>query len=771
MKIRLVAVGLVAACGFAVYVGVFSAIDSLHQKRADEFSRGNIADLEIRFAPEDAARLPCFDDLEGINEVEPRLIYPGEIRLPDKNALASLLVTVDREEGGKINRLSIIRGEGLDPSRPERVVIDRNLSIFHGYDVGDRLELTLAGQVYEIEVGGVGLSPEFLIAAANPSVFVPSKGSLGLLFAGSQLLEERIGIPLTNSLLFTLSAASDPLKVRRAVEDRAATGLIIDNSLLVSEQFSHQFLDLTLMRFEIFLPALVIVFDLVAFLVTLFLMFQWITGERGSIGALMALGYGKRTISLVYLLPTLFIGSVAIVVGMGLAGYVARAFAFNYSEAVGFPYPDVELASRCLFLGSLAVIVVLLAAVAWPAIWVLRLTPLEALRQEVAPSAPVLGQTIRWLSVLPGPAWYRYGIRNLLRAKLISAMTIVAVALGMGVTVSFFINFTSTTASSVRAVEKDPWHGLVDFFAPAGESEIESIRDVVGVREVVSYSKLDANLIGPMGTGKIALVGLPTGSAMRNPEILEGRNLEVGDERALVVEKKLAEKCGISTGDRVRINRFGKEYEASVVGLLSGALPGESYTSLPFVQEILGAGNRSSGVFITMDGDPQAVREKLLAMDNVSQVTLKSEIVEQILDSTDEILIIIRIGAAFSIAIALLFIFCSISFTVLRRKSEYVMLRILGFSNGTVVATILTEVLFLGLVAVVLAIPVGYFTAVFLNSRVSEAWYHVQITAETKDFLRILLPGLLLMPVAAFGAVRVILKESLEKSLRDRHYG
>lgn len=141
------------------------------------------------------------------------------------------------------------------------------------------------------------------------------------------------------------------------------------------------------------------------------------------------------------------------------------------------------------------------------------------------------------------------------------------------------------------------------------------------------------------------------------------------------------------------------------------------------------------------------------------------------METTGEKIGIIRIGAAFSVFIALLFIFCSVSFTVLKRKPEYVMLRILGFSDLTVALTIIVEVLVLGALAVFLAVPVGYGAAAFLNGRVSEAWFAVTLVAEPGDFLRTLIPGFLLMPIASLGAIRQVLREPLDKSLRERRCG
>jgi ABC-type lipoprotein release transport system permease subunit len=772
MSFRLLAVSLVAAIGFAIFAGVYSAIDSLTAQRAREYEKGNMADLDVRFSPEDSLQLPDFRALDAVSQVEARLIYPARLALKEKEPLTSLFIALDPEQGGALNRLTLLRGKNLDPADPSGVVIDRNLSIYHGCDVGDEFDLTMADEVYHLKVVGVGLSPEFLIAPANPRVFVPAKGSLGVLFASRRLIEDRLGVPLVNSLLFKYREGIEPKQARKKIVDLASSRLTVDYSLPLAEQFGYRFLDLNLTAFKVFLPALIIVFDLTAFLVSFFLMFQWISQERQQIGAQMALGYSRKRIALAYFLPTLLISCGGIAFGLPIALFVAHDFARNFANSISFPLPEIHIDGAYVFWGGLGVLVVLTLASGWPQAWLLSLTPLEAVRDTGRGTDGHLGWLGRLLARISGPFWFRYGARNLLRNKAVSLMTIVAVALGLGVTVSFFITVSSSASSCLRATERDPWQAIVDFFAPITLEEAEKIKeDIPGISRVIPYAKGTAQLAGPKDQGAMYVVGLPPGSKGRNPEILDGRALEEGDKNTAIIERNLAARCGIQVGDQARFEILGKGFDAQVVGLLSGALPGETYVPLEFAQEMLAMEGSCSGFFAVMSGDPEKVQEELHSRDNISQVTLKTEIVSQILGTLGEILVILRIGAGFSIAVALLFIFCSVSFTVLQRKPEYVMLRILGFRNRTVAATIIAEVLFLGCFAALLAIPVAYEAASFLNARVSRAWFTVTVVTEAGDFLKILLPGLFLMPVAAIPALRVILRESLEKSLRERRYG
>lgn len=770
MRYRVLAVCLIAAGGFAMYVGVYSAIQSLFAARSLEYARANMADLEIRFAPDDEINLPTFDDIPGVVNVESRLIFPGHLTLKDGSQLAAILISLSPRQS-MINRLSLIDGQPLDPHQPNGVVIERNLAAYHGYDIGDEFELAVGSERYRVKVSGIVLSPEYLIAPANPSIFVPTKGSLGVVFAPSELIQQKLGFRLVNSLLFTFSEEINTEATQQRVINRAATRLTIDQNIPLTEQFGYQFLEHDLKAFKLFLPAVVVVFSLTAFLVILFLMFQWITRERQEIGTFMAVGYRKLNLSLAYLYPALWIWVLAILLGGGLSFVLLYGFAVNYAQSIGLPKPTLAIDGTYLFWGSVGVLATVVAAVSWPQAWLLTLTPLEAVRNTNRRTGSRLGVVAALVAHLPGRLWLRYAFRNILRNKAASAMTVFAVALGLGLTISFFISLTSYARTAVDFAERDPWTAMVDFFAPVWVDNLDKFDRLTGIEHRVPYVRGTIQLVKGNFRKNIYITGLPPKSRMRDLTILEGRGLSSGDDKVIVLERKVAADYSLRVGDLVEIVASGRRFEARLVGILSGALPGESYAPIGFAQELLDLEERVTGLFLIASATPKQLKRELYSLDDVAQVTFKHEVVRALRQATSEIAEILYIAEAFGVGVAILFIFSNVAFTILPRKSEYGLLRIIGFADQTVAAMIIAEVVLVGLASAVLAIAIGYGLAVFLNFKLSEAWFTVNTMATTRDFWIILVPALFLLPVAAWPTIRIILKEELPHTLRERRFG
>jgi ABC-type antimicrobial peptide transport system permease subunit len=219
------------------------------------------------------------------------------------------------------------------------------------------------------------------------------------------------------------------------------------------------------------------------------------------------------------------------------------------------------------------------------------------------------------------------------------------------------------------------------------------------------------------------------------------------------------------------VESHGNTYQATVKGLFSGAFPGESYTDLQTARKWMNLDTQLNGLFLQVSGNPKDLVETLNNVKRVAQVTLKSNLAQQVIAVSEEAMVIIYVSAAFSIAVTLLFLFTSATFTVLQRKNEYVLLRIIGFKENTLSLMIFVEVIFLGFIAAVLSVPAGYFIAASLVSKLSEAWFTVSTSMSFSDVAFIIGPAILLLPLSAWPVSRMVRSMSPVKTLRERMFG
>lgn len=788
---RLFAMGCIAGFGLAVFAGALSAIDSIFASRDTWFREGRLADLELRVATDDRANVPPLADLPGVAALRLRMLAPatwapaasgaGQADRPPLRVLlianAGLQAKDAATQAVSINAQRLLEGRDLDPADPHGVLVDRSFARYHGVSPGQPLPIRLQGELLPLHVRGVVSDAEFLLAPANPALFVPSKGSLGVVYLLPQQLESRYGFMPVNSVLFAAEPGADLEQLRQRVIERAQTRLSVDFTVTQAEQFSHRFLDKNLGVFRIVVPVIVAVSALSALFVTAFLFLQWVARERQTLALFLALGHPPARLALSFALMVAYLASGVVAGGLLMAGIVGQGFLGNFADALGLPMPVFAFTPQRVLLGVAGVAGVFALAAAVALARLLRLAPLDAMRERPAPvRAPgrLASAVGRWL---PGSTW-RLALRNLFRHRAVSSISIVAVALGFGTTAAFFIAYSSFIGTSARLVELNTWDAAVDFQVPLWDEEVARLVKAHRLEAVTPYTKGVAQAVragsgpdaGPRSRRvNLYAAGFDPAQPWHAAVMTAGEALSADQPEGMLLERSTAAELGVGVGDALVVEVQGRRRTAIVRGLFSGALPGEACFTLAFHRELADLEERSTGLFVRAGAAELARLARGLARHrDVQQVLTKADVTREILAASGQVTAVIRLGTMVSIGIAGLFVFACMGYTVLQRQREYQTLRLLGHGDGAITRSIVVEVALIGLAALLLAVPVGALVAQAINAALSRAWFQVDTVIGPADYLRTFAPGLLLLPLLAWPLARSVLRLPLEGALRAR---
>ncbi|AZL73737.1 ABC transporter permease [Pseudomonas oryziphila] len=773
IRYRLLTIAMICASTFGVVAGAYSSIDSLFDTVEQIQSASAMADLELVIGTEDQINVPRFSDLPTVAQVHQRLLSPGLLPLGQAQATAALLVSMPAEDFSQVNRLALTEGRLPAAGDNRSVVVERNCAAYHHLGIGAQVDFQAGQARYPLTVTGIAQSPEYLVAPLNPAVYVPTNGSLCVLYADRAVMADSLGFEAVNSLLLGMREGSDPVAFKAEVTARAQTRLAVDYAMTRQEQFSQKFLELDLNTFKVFLPTVVLIFAVSSTLVVFFLMYQWAREEQPLIAMFLTLGYHRRQVLLAYSLPVLLLMLVAAVAGLALALFDMYAFGVNYAKAIGMPSP--ALAFKPAYLASAVGVLVttILAGMYLPMREILRITPMDALRDQGASrEQPLAMRLVELARRVPGPFWFRYALRNLLRSWRISLVTLLAMSASIAITIAFYISLTSMERTAIGNVERDQWSRVVDLDAPWWNEDLARLEDAVPGSRWSTFVKGGAQIADHDKLDNAFLLGIEPADEVRHVNLTEGRMLAAGDDQTVVLERRLAASHGIVPGASVQLRVRGSEYPATVVGVFSGAVPGEVIAPRGFAQRMLGLQEQFTGAYLLAGSDGREVNDAGLYREpGVVRVTSRQDIVAAILQISGHIWVIIHISALMSIIIALLFTITSTNFAIVGRRAEYGVLRILGFSDRTVCAVMYGETLMIALGAALVAVPLGFGLGFVLNHRLADVWFKINTDPALADFLRVLVPALLFIPLAAFPAVRHVLRIDAVDTLKLRNFG
>jgi putative ABC transport system permease protein len=771
MKGRALAITLILAFGVAAYIGIYSAVSSLFHTRDASYQELGAADLDVLFLPQRPEAIPDITGIQGVAQVEHRLVTMGNIQLENNRRLPAVFILLDFKNLGPINRLKLLEGRLLEPDDREGVLIDRSLKRYHGYKVGDPIRVNEGEKAYEGRIRGVVLSSEFLIPTANPDYFVPQKGSLGVVYADLSRVKETRGEVLVDDLIIRYQEGADKAATRSKIVGRLSDSLAIVQVTSKEEEFGYQWLDKDLGSFKLFVPAIIAVFALTSFLITLITFNRMILSQRKEIGTLLAIGYGAGRIFSTYLAGGLVIGIVASIIGFPLSFLIRNTFGVEYATAIGLPETLFVTSWPLIVKGSLMGVGIALLAAAWPAFRVVRMSPNEAIRPPQGTGWKV-GRRLRQALIrhLPSSPRLGFGLRNLVRRVGLALSTVVCIALAIGVAISYVVSMSSVNYTVKQYFDRDQWSLAVDLLSPVSVERLRAMKDIAGIDVLVPIVKGAVQLFKGDRRLDCRLVGLPYDSPINRLNLVKGKAFSNKGSLEIVMDKEDAKDLKAQVGDTIRVVAGNQEAKCTLVGLITGLMRGQAYADLDTTRKLLEMEERANGVFLSLKPgvEEQKTIDRLYALDDVGKVTSKEDAVSDFLALTGDIMGIVYLCSAFSILTAILFIFTGVTFNILERAAEYATLQTLGFGRSHLVGIILSEVMVQAVFALILSIPTAALVSTFLIGRMSAAWFTVTNHFTLGAVLGTAVPALLFMPLATIPGLRSIFRLDIAEAVRQK---
>ncbi len=697
---------------------LLSGMDAAHQEVNP--SHINIF-LNDRIDRDTAIRL---ESIEGIKEVE--VLNQVTVRYktsPEADWEPGFIAMRDDYEDMTYDLYQL--KSGVWPKK-DKIGIDRSASDFFGIGIGDKVIFELDQTDRALEVSG---------RIRHPFVPPPSFGGEARFFVDAQGLE-RFGIPEGeyNQLLVQVEPYSQEfaefvaseIKDRLAKEDIGVSNTIYQDP---NEHWGRIFVE----GFNFVLQVLAIVSLFVSAILVTNTLTALITQQVNQIGIIKAVGGSAWTILQVYLSGVLIYGLLAFAVSVIPGTFVAFILTEIFLNLFNIDYEIFQISMLAIGLQIVAALVTPLIAALLPILKGVATTVREAVASYGLGGnfgTSLFDRGIDAIGQRFLPSAYAMSFNNMFRRKgrllltqivLITAGTMFLVVISLAISTNLTVsNDLDRRGYDIRIAFED--RQRVDRMQNMASQFSDVIDTEVWLTQSGSLLK-EGQRLREAGIG-IVLNGIPIGSPMYEPIIVEGRWLQPGDDRALVVYQDIVEDYGINVGDTVTLNlgEFGDD-TWEIVGVFqtvfADGFGGDPiYGPMHAVADATNKFSRGTRILVrTNDSDPDTiatVSDQLKTMYENQQrdvdLTASGTTFEDREFADSQYAININMLLALSIIMAVvggIGLMGALSISVVERTREIGVMRAVGAKTRSIMGMLVMEGVLQGLVSWLIAVPLS----------------------------------------------------------------
>lgn len=732
------AIAMVLACGVSILVVAYGTTHTLTETRAAYYERNRFADIfsALTRAPEALARE--ISQIDGVALVEPRIA--GQVVLDMEGMTEPGMARVislppDREV--RLNLPLIRQGRLPDPLRPEEVAVSEPFAQAHGLQPGDTFRAIMGGQLRELRVSGMVLSPEYIYTIGPASLF-PDDRRFGIFWMGSSAAASAFDMDgAFNEVTLGLTRGASEQAVIAAL-DRLLAPYGGSGAHGRDMQVSHMFLQQELDQLDTMAVLMPPVFFIVsAFLVNMVLG-RLIALERQQIGLLKAVGYTTREIATHYMMLSIGIGVAGVLIGWGFGTYLNDILANLYAQYFRFPYLIYVPSPQAFVVsGALAIATVVLGA-ARAIRNTVRLRPAVAMSPP-APPKFTQGFTDRLGRGLRLRQTSMMILRSITRWPGRAAVTLLGVAASVTVLVGSFFFFDAIEVMIDETFTLSNRQQVTLTLAqPRPLAAIDDARSLPGVLQAEGAYALPVRLsVGPQEK-LLPLVARGSEATLSRALDSDGQPIAIPPE-GVVMPELLANSLGVAVGDMVSVELLippRETHQLPVTAVSRQSMGEELYMNDAALFRLLRQAPQVNQLNLLVD---TAALSELYAQVKrtpaVSGVMLFSDVRAQFQAELDEsLLAVVFIYSTLGILITVGVVYNAARIQLSERSHELASLRVLGFSRGEVAFVLVGEIMLLAILALPLGWVLGYGFAMLTTTGMSTETINIPLVVSRQTY-------------------------------------
>lgn len=709
---QVLAIALVIAAAVATLVLALSALRSLSDARTAYYDRYRFAHVfvSLKRAPESAAgRLR---DIAGVARVDTRVARYVTLEVERVGEpLRGLALSLPARNDVALNALVLRSGRWPDPARANEILLHEAFANARGLVPGSSLSAVMNGHKQKLVVAGIVLSPEH-IYVIGPGDLVPDDGRYGVFWMARKPLAATMNYEGAFNDAILLLRRDASLNDVIAAVDSILAPYGTSGAYGRDQQISHAFVDSEFGQLKTMASIIPPIFLIVSAFLLYTVIARQIETQREEIGLLKAFGYSDAAVGWHFVKFALTVSVIALVFGWGAGAWFGNQMTELYRDYFRFPVLTYSIAPDILLLSGLVAIGASCGGALIATQRAVKLAPAVAM----APPQPATYRQsmLERLGVLGGLTATGYMIvRHVTRFPVRSGMTVVGIALSLGLLISTLQFFDSITlmidSFFFRAQRQDV---TLRFTELRSDTVLSDVSRMPGVMRAELRRGVGVRLTNGPRTRRGFILGVDAGSELSQQVDIHGRAVVMPPE-GLVLSERLARHLNVTPGDFVQVNVLeGRRAieEVRVNRVISEYVGLAAYMDRAALNRLTGDGAVADSAWLKVDrGKESALFWQVKRTPGIFTVSLQRQAHEKfraLLDQNVGTTLVSYVGFAAVIAFGVAYNASRI--TLSERAHDLATLRVLGYHRREVALILVGELALLTLVALALGCFIGY---------------------------------------------------------------
>ena len=733
------AISSVIGVGVLMFIMYLSAFDSLQFTRSEYYERQRFGHVFASLKRAPLSLHAQIASIEGVSQAETRVVVDVQMELEGVSEPSTArLISVPKDRRPSVNDIALMKGRYIEPGRSDEVIASENFVEANELEIGDSVRVILNGRRRDLEIVGVGLSPEY-IYTIRPGELIPDDRRFGVFWMERQALAAAFDMEGGfNDVSLLLMPGIQPEDVITRLDTllRPFGGW---GGIPRALQLSHWSVENELKGIQVAAFAIPMVFLAVACFLLHVVLHRIVAVQREQIATLKALGYPNRSIATHYTCWALAISVGGTVLGTVVGGAMGQSLMEIYNQFYRFPSLtyrlEPQVVAGAVLIGIIAAILGANSAVRQA----VRLQPAEAMRPEPPATYRVsLVERLGLQAVLSQTA--RIILRNIERQPGRSMISVGGIACALGILIlGVFMIDSIDLMIDVQFGLAQRQDVQLTFTEPVSPRGIHEVRRLPGAVLAEPVRSVPARLRAGPRVRQLAVTGLPAQAHLQR--VIDVRTMERVPlpPDGLLLTEGLARILNVRAGDRVTVEVLVGSRPVRVIpvrGVVGQFMGLTAYMEIDALRRLVREDATLSGAYLTVDSAQlPGLMERVKRTPAIAGTGLKAAVIESFNETFAQNLgTMILFNVLFASIIAFGVVYNAARVSLAERSRELASLRVMGFTRREISAILLGELGVLALLALPLGMAVGYGLSSVVVKALQTELYALPFTASPQTY-------------------------------------